>query len=920
MGAPHFVWQGAIVAAALAVLLRVTRGSLATTRYALAIAALSVMAVLPVATALQLRGTTATRVPGIAPVIQEEAIAAAVLEGDAKSSPPVEAPRFDVGAVATTGRDDAGGSHGVAAGLAQRTRDLRVQLMALVHRALPGLVVLWLCGVLVLSLRLLGGWMQAQRFRRIGTRPAPERVAAAAARIAGVLGVRRAVRVLESTWLGIPAVVGWLRPVLLVPVTAITALEPRQLEMLLAHELAHVRRHDYFVNLLQSWVETLLFYHPAAWWVSRQIRIEREHCCDDLAVAVCGDARLYARTLADLERLRFEPALAVAATGGVLSGRVRRLLAPPRSHADTPARWAIGTVGLVTALGVLGGLLVSPRTVPPTRAAPSGVSRTAERVAPKATHPQPGARLADRWNWGLEQARASHADGFWIGYAIGPNPDLRGLVFTGHIGEDEQPLRGNGIGISGHFIHIGDPGDTEWRFPGTPLAVEAAPGAVALLFQFDGSRGSTLSHAHAASLMYAVNLKDQPLFWLGAANDAESLALVRTLDDKARGLDARVDLVDATGVHASTAEVVPLLLRKFQSREVGDVRSEAADWLGRHPHPDALVALARAARDDRSGDVRREAAESAGEMRLEAATDTTIALARTLDDPDARREAVEALGDKSDERSLQALIEIARRDDDASIAREATETLGSRREPRAHEALVELARSSRSDQVRQEAVETLGESMPADKARALLREIATSNPSEQAQREAIETLAQLPGGEGMDDVRKLARTHPDVDMRRQAVEELGQVDDATAVAELEKIADQDASVDVQREAVETLGQRPERRAREALKRFAREHPSVDVRREAVETLGEALEPKEAVRVLAGILNDTRETDVAREALETLGELPDGLGIPEIIKAARSHPDPELRREALRALVDSDDPRARSFLDRAMDER
>ena len=101
-----------------------------------------------------------------------------------------------------------------------------------------------------------------------------------------------------------PTVIGWLKPVVLLPASALAALTPQQLEAILAHELAHIRRHDYLVNLLQTLVETLLFYHPAVWWLSRRIRIERENCCDDLAVSLCGDPVAYAAALADLEALR----------------------------------------------------------------------------------------------------------------------------------------------------------------------------------------------------------------------------------------------------------------------------------------------------------------------------------------------------------------------------------------------------------------------------------------------------------------------------------------------------------------------------------------------------------------------------------------------------------------------------------------
>jgi beta-lactamase regulating signal transducer with metallopeptidase domain len=78
---------------------------------------------------------------------------------------------------------------------------------------------------------------------------------------------------------------------ILLPASAISGLSTSQIELILAHELAHVRRHDWLVNFAQIVIEALLFYHPAMWWVSNQIRKERENCCDDMAVAISDDRR-----------------------------------------------------------------------------------------------------------------------------------------------------------------------------------------------------------------------------------------------------------------------------------------------------------------------------------------------------------------------------------------------------------------------------------------------------------------------------------------------------------------------------------------------------------------------------------------------------------------------------------------------------
>ena len=124
----------------------------------------------------------------------------------------------------------------------------------------------------------------------------------------------------------VPCVIGWLRPIILLPPAGCLGLTPQQLEAVLAHELAHIKRHDFLVNSLQRIAEALLFYHPGAWWISRQIRIEREHCCDDAALAVCPDVVGYARALTTLEVSRSASGPLLAVTGGDLVGRIRRLL------------------------------------------------------------------------------------------------------------------------------------------------------------------------------------------------------------------------------------------------------------------------------------------------------------------------------------------------------------------------------------------------------------------------------------------------------------------------------------------------------------------------------------------------------------------------------------------------------------------
>jgi beta-lactamase regulating signal transducer with metallopeptidase domain len=320
----HFIWQGALLGAATAAALAALRGARANVRYVVAAVALALMLVAPVITAQQVYQT---HIPTAFTI---------VAASDAAISMPETA-----GAIASRPLSSS----------AAKTSGASIEAM------LPYAVAFWIAGVLLLSVRLACGWYAVERLRRRGvgsvTEPVEERVRELSAR----LGLSRPVRIIESALVAVPAVVGWLRPVILLPASVATGLPTAHLDAVLAHELAHVRRHDYLVNAMQAVVETLLFYHPAVWWCSRQMRIEREHCCDDLAVQACGDRVAYATALANLEDLRRAGMnLALAVTGGSLLDRVRRVLGAPPAH-DARARvWAAAiSIALVAILGVTAG-------------------------------------------------------------------------------------------------------------------------------------------------------------------------------------------------------------------------------------------------------------------------------------------------------------------------------------------------------------------------------------------------------------------------------------------------------------------------------------------------------------------------------------------------------------------------------------
>lgn len=305
----NFVWQGALIGCAAAVLLVALRNARPERRYAVACLALLLCVVWPVADFVTM-------------LLDDRSV-----EG-ARVLPLSSAP-------AAVLRDAVG-------------------LVAWLQQHLDWIVGAWAACAAALGLRMALGlvWVKRATVGRAGsprTGSDEERAwQTKLAQLAARCGIDRKVRLRIVDSLASPVTAGWWRPVVLVPAALVTGMPPQLLEALLAHELGHVRRHDYLVNLVQNVIEALLFYHPAVWWISRRIRHEREQIADDFAARHLGEPRRLARALSELERLQFSRHhLAQAAAGGDLMARVRRLLRPDPQVLDWRA--AIPVLGLVLA-------------------------------------------------------------------------------------------------------------------------------------------------------------------------------------------------------------------------------------------------------------------------------------------------------------------------------------------------------------------------------------------------------------------------------------------------------------------------------------------------------------------------------------------------------------------------------------------
>jgi beta-lactamase regulating signal transducer with metallopeptidase domain len=220
------------------------------------------------------------------------------------------------------------------------------------NRAMPTLVTAWILGVLLMSMRLLVASRWIKRLRRSAlpwdNREWQEKFRG----WSDELGLRRAAKLCATTLMDVPAVIGHWKPIVLLPAAILTQLTPRQLEAVIMHELMHIRRNDYLVNLLQMACEILFFFNPAIWWLSRSIRVERENCCDDLVAARAGGGLAYAKALVRLEELRLAPSSApvLAVSGGSFKVRIARLLHRPSY--TFPAGSGAACIGLLLVMAL----------------------------------------------------------------------------------------------------------------------------------------------------------------------------------------------------------------------------------------------------------------------------------------------------------------------------------------------------------------------------------------------------------------------------------------------------------------------------------------------------------------------------------------------------------------------------------------
>jgi beta-lactamase regulating signal transducer with metallopeptidase domain/peptidoglycan/xylan/chitin deacetylase (PgdA/CDA1 family) len=340
----HSVWQIGLVSIVLLLVLRILRDQSANLRYLVAVFALAISLLLPVTTFIQISTTTETN------FVSEQSGGTRFREAgtefsntdDSVTAQPHER------AVDVYGNRAANLFSGINRWFNQNVPDL-----------LPFIVFLWFLGVGLFTLRLTGGFSQLRRYRTEATMEPNEWWQQTFSRLCETTTVGKKVALLKSEWVETPIAIGILKPVIVVPASLFLQISPRELETIIAHELIHIRRYDPLVNIVQCVIEAVFFYHPCAWWISAQIRREREFAADAAVMEIFENSHVtYARALANLEEIRLRtnkqmPRYATAANGGNFMQRIKRILKIKTEASTANSAWTAGLACLLTSVFLL---------------------------------------------------------------------------------------------------------------------------------------------------------------------------------------------------------------------------------------------------------------------------------------------------------------------------------------------------------------------------------------------------------------------------------------------------------------------------------------------------------------------------------------------------------------------------------------
>jgi HEAT repeat protein len=651
-------------------------------------------------------------------------------------------------------------------------------------------------------------------------------------------GLQRAVRLTTSPACPVPMAL--TSSEVCVPAHFFDALDAEQQRGALAHEVAHVVRRDPRWLTVDALIGALFFVQPLNVVARRALREHAEWQCDDWA-ARQGAALGLARCLADVATwLQPFPSglLAVTVPMAVrrsdLVFRVERLLSDAAMAAPTgrlrPVAAAclavlvvIWTAPAFSAAVTLipSDSLAAPEPVPVRDALVGSANRTVA-VQTQIVRPPGPESLAARWAWAMRDAQARSRRSYWIGYS-----------FTSPLRQRQHHLS-DSEGISIDRVN--------WKGPtlGEALGVD---NGIAVLVRYGGGGNASLNRVTHRSMNAPMDFDGAVVYWLGGAEDRESVAWLDGLQQQMRMTSLRSELVEALSMHRTSSIVLPVLERLLGSEPDRAIRAEAAEGLEHHPVPEALRLAHATATRDSDGSVRAEAAEAIGEMPIDGAADALVDLANTAEDPAVRHEAAEALGSQPPDAAMRGIEQVVFQSPHGDARREAVEALGDLDGAVALSLLRRIIWEHPNTSMRVEAVETLGDLEDIDVV-GELRDILERHPDPSVRHEALDVLAGADSSASYALILEIASGAASAEARRDAIEAIAEATEkGRSSAEIERAATilehaifNDRDEDVQIEAVEALQQFPRQRALALLQKVVETHASRKVRREAVDVI------------------------------------------------------------------------------------
>ncbi len=672
-------------------------------------------------------------------------------------------------------------------------------------------------------------------------------------------------------------------------------LDPEQQRAALAHEMAHVVRRDPEWRIAFDVLERVLFFQPLNRLARGRLCDAAEFLCDEWAVQQAGSPLAMARclsTVASWSSPEDKLSAGVSAMARSDSAMVRRVTSilndPPRVARHPRLYWlAIPvTVVAIAAPRVTAMQLPAPVTATPavatvleaTNVENATSVENAQRADPRqwtaadvaAARAQlrvfrpggPGDPLEERWRQALADAGRQRLTDFWIVYTFNTPTHADDLMLS-------DTRDGSFVSSNRRLSRQGPPLTDLFNQTAVPLE----GGTVAVLLHYRAARADAIDRAGYRTPQLGFDFGRTPVFWLGAAPEAQSFERVQSLFGQTRTEKIQVLLIELASLHSNTDLVAPFLTRLVDpSSWPPAIRREAAEGFDHHHDPRSVEVLLRVARTDPDSSVRAEAAETIGEVQAPQSIAALNDLVSQSTDPAVRREAAEAFADQPAALALPAIERV--------IA------------------------TSKYEEVLTEAIEALGE-LHDPGALPLLLRTATSHPNRRAQQEAVETLGDIDAPGVVDALTRIAWEHAEEAIQREAVETLGdRHDEAAAMTALARIAREHDREDVQAEAIGTLGDLSAQSVDPVILELAQSGRSARIRREALDAIGHALEKIDdrqaldrAQQTIERAIFDDPDQAVRVDALDALERLPDDRALRAFRDVIARHPDARVRQEA-----------------------